>query len=291
MALTKRNTLPPPWLAMKKVYKMTTMSSPNYDQGYGLTFNPWFNSLSWPDKNKYYRMFPEPAPWHGWYMNFPFDDSTLWYNHFGMFSWEAAGLLTYCRRWLKLEYQANRKHKLLFFNNNQSSKKELTKACLSQRYQYTFYGHDHEFTSAEHYMMFCKAELFGDYEASEKILKAKGIEEIFQLGRNVQGFKQDIWDKFKYNMVLNNNWLKFEPNPELLSFLLSTGETVLVNACKDDVIWGIGLTASDPDAKDPMKWRGYNLLGFALTQIREHIKWVTENEDKCNWDLVMLKEY
>ena len=39
-----------------------------------------------------------------------------------------------------------------------------------------------------------------------------------------------------------------------------------------DRIWGIGLNADDPAAGDPGCWRGLNLLGFALMQVREALK-------------------
>ena len=39
-----------------------------------------------------------------------------------------------------------------------------------------------------------------------------------------------------------------------------------------DTIWGIGLAAEDPRAKDPSQWRGQNLLGFALMEVRDEIR-------------------
>jgi len=50
--------------------------------------------------------------------------------------------------------------------------------------------------------------------------------------------------------------------------LIATGDRVLVEASPRDTIWGIGMGASNPDAKDPTKWRGRNLLGFALMEAR-----------------------
>lgn len=35
-----------------------------------------------------------------------------------------------------------------------------------------------------------------------------------------------------------------------------------------DRVWGIGLTATDERASDPERWRGLNLLGFALMEAR-----------------------
>jgi hypothetical protein len=36
-----------------------------------------------------------------------------------------------------------------------------------------------------------------------------------------------------------------------------------------DRIWGIGMARDDEKANNPNLWRGLNLLGFALMQVRE----------------------
>ena len=39
-----------------------------------------------------------------------------------------------------------------------------------------------------------------------------------------------------------------------------------------DRIWGIGLSMSDPDRLDRRKWKGQNLLGYALMMVREKLR-------------------
>lgn len=43
---------------------------------------------------------------------------------------------------------------------------------------------------------------------------------------------------------------------------------VLAEASPLDPVWGIGLRADSPAAKTPASWRGQNLLGQALQQVR-----------------------
>ena len=51
----------------------------------------------------------------------------------------------------------------------------------------------------------------------------------------------------------------------------ASGEKTIVEASPYDVIWGIGLRADDPRALEPAKWRGVNLLGQALMQVRDEL--------------------
>jgi len=47
----------------------------------------------------------------------------------------------------------------------------------------------------------------------------------------------------------------------------STADRVLVEASPRDRIWGIGLGRNSDDATNPRRWRGQNLLGFALMEV------------------------
>ncbi len=38
-----------------------------------------------------------------------------------------------------------------------------------------------------------------------------------------------------------------------------------------DAIWGIGLTKDHSDANQPQNWKGLNLLGFVLMEVRDEL--------------------
>ena len=64
---------------------------------------------------------------------------------------------------------------------------------------------------------------------------------------------------------------KFSQNNELKEKLISTGNSVLAECAVKDRIWGIGLSMTDPDRHDMSKWKGQNLLGYALMLVRERL--------------------
>jgi ribA/ribD-fused uncharacterized protein len=116
-----------------------------------------------------------------------------------------------------------------------------------------------------------KARLFGDEAARQLILQTPDPALAKQLGRRVQGFAEQPWSAAAFAVVVHGNLAKFTQNPALAAYLLSTGDSVLVEASPLDPIWGIGLAADHPDAREPQRWRGQNLLGFALMSVRRQI--------------------
>ena len=134
-------------------------------------------------------------------------------------------------------------------------------------------------------MMAEKARLFGDKETLEKIMAATVQGKIKALGREVKNFDQTEWDKCKHTIVLTGNFQKFLQNPELKDFLLRTGDKILVEASPRDRIWGIGMGRANENACNPAAWRGRNLLGFALMEVRDELRRVCANEDKIDWAL------
>lgn len=121
-------------------------------------------------------------------------------------------------------------------------------------------------------MMVEKARLFDDHDALDKIVSCDHPGEAKKLGRQVRGFDQRIWVQHRSEIVLRGNRAKFDQNRSLCEFLLATGDRVIVEASPRDMIWGIGLDKNDPKAQDPRTWRGENLLGFALMQVRELLR-------------------
>ena len=250
-------------------------------EDYKFKFNGWLKTLSQDEQREYQQLFAEPATWRGyWDERLGDDESTLFtYNEFLLDLWEREP--RYDLAWLKKHYNAGKAGKFLLFWGHQKSA-GISASCLSQWYSSSFWQDEVHYVCAEQYMMAKKAECFGDKEALKQILSAKDPAQMKALGRQVRGFDAKVWDEVKFNVVLNASYLKFSQNASFRDFLLQTGSKVLVEASPVDKIWGIGLAASDENAQNPIKWRGQNLLGFALMRARDEIAKVYKNVHLCD---------
>jgi ribA/ribD-fused uncharacterized protein len=162
---------------------------------------------------------------------------------------------------------------LFFWGHTPAKDGNLDKTCFSQWWDgHPFSENGVTYATAEHFMMAEKARLFSDDEALAKILAAKSPALAKKLGRTVQGFTESTWLAARWDIVVKGNWLKFSQHPALKSYLLQTGDRIIVEASPYDRIWGIGMSANHPDAEKPQAWKGLNLLGFALMEVRELLR-------------------
>ncbi len=159
--------------------------------------------------------------------------------------------------------------KYIFFWGHQPQHDDrVAQECLSQWYPSPFEVDGIHYATAEHYMMAEKARLFEDVNAVHQILQAGHPGEAKKLGRSVQGFEDARWKQTRFGIVVRGNVAKFSQHPDLAAYLQATGDRILVEASPRDAVWGIGLAADNPKASNPNLWKGLNLLGFALMEVR-----------------------
>ena len=127
---------------------------------------------------------------------------------------------------------------------------------------------DFTFSCCEQWMMFNKAMVFKDGAIAEKIVSTTDPWAIKRYGRQVANFDDDVWMERAYDIVLQGNRAKFQQNSQFYRALTDTVGKVLVEASPTDRRWGIGLSTNNPLRWDPSQWRGTNLLGQVLTELR-----------------------
>ena len=133
------------------------------------------------------------------------------------------------------------------------------------------------FYNSEQYFMYMKAIIFGDYEIAEKILATKDPKKAKELGRIVRNYDDKVWNDMRYKIMVDANKAKYSQNEDLKKLITSDefkGKG-FVEASPVDKVWGIRLGENDPLADDEKNWKGQNLLGKALDEVRE---WLLKQE-------------
>lgn len=141
---------------------------------------------------------------------------------------------------------------------------------LSQWWPSPFTHGADNFPTAEHWMMYRKAQVFGDRRAMEDVLAADHPREAKAIGRGVHGlhgFDERVWNRVSPLVVYEGNLLKFTQNREECRILRETAGRTIVEASPSDRIWGVGLHASEARLMDRAQWRGMNRLGRVLDAV------------------------
>lgn len=142
---------------------------------------------------------------------------------------------------------------------------------LSNWYLARFTVNEIEFSSMEQYMMYRKANCFGDKSIAAQILATDDVAGIKALGRLVSGYDDNYWSGIRQIVVYEGLLAKFSQNEDLKQQLRNTENAILAECAVRDRIWGIGLSMKDPNRLDRMKWQGQNLLGYSLMMVRSRL--------------------
>ena len=143
---------------------------------------------------------------------------------------------------------------------------------LSNWYISCFIVDGRVYTSTEQFMMNYKAVLFKDFDSASEIMKTDDLMTIKNLGKRVKNYDDHIWDICRQLVLEEGLRAKFRQNKEIKQMLLHTGDTILAECAKNDLIWGIGKSLEDDTRFDMTLWRGENRLGKALMKIRAELR-------------------
>lgn len=144
--------------------------------------------------------------------------------------------------------------------------------CCSNWHPSGFEFAGNTFPTAEHWMMWQKANVMGDLASAEEILRAPHPRKAKEIGAKVTPYDGRLWDDVREQLVYYGVREKFLQNERERNVLLSTGSALLAEASPYDSIWGIGLSESEGDIDSVERWRGSNLLGRVCMRVRSDIR-------------------
>lgn len=159
-----------------------------------------------------------------------------------------------------------------------------------------FTGEVYTFNCSEQHFMYSKAVFFNDLDSAYAILeyeKDKSGKYVSKnksgkpeqkphfyktLGRKVRNYHDGEWSKVRLKFMQEALLLKFTQNEHMKKTLLDTKDMIIIEASPFDNIWGIKRGVFDVNNnpifewKDVHQWRGENLLGFALMDLRDSLR-------------------
>jgi ribA/ribD-fused uncharacterized protein len=144
----------------------------------------------------------------------------------------------------------------------------------SHHYLCNFKVKDVEFSSMEQMLMYSKAMLFQAENIAKDIMATDVCQQQKMLGRRIpwSDDREALWKSKCRKIAFIGNREKYRYNPPLLSLLMMTGESILVEATRKDKIWGAGIDEDDDRIADPLQWKGENLHGEVQMEVRDYFR-------------------
>ena len=90
---------------------------------------------------------------------------------------------------------------------------------------------------SEKAIMLCKAAAMGDSVRYRSIMAATNPRSAKAKGRQVYPFDEDRWQSVVCHVAREVIWQKFSRSPRLSKILLDTGDRVIAEATRNDVVW------------------------------------------------------
>ena len=129
-----------------------------------------------------------------------------------------------------------------------------------------------KFSSMEQYIMYSKCMEFGDLDSAKAVLTTDEPAEQQKIARKASGYNDKVWAGRRQLVALKGLMAKFSQNEDLKTKLLDTGDAYLVECAYHDVIWACGIRLTESERFDASNWRGTNILGFALMEVRDMLR-------------------
>ena len=128
-----------------------------------------------------------------------------------------------------------------------------------------------QFTSTEQYIMFRKCMILGDTDAAQQVMATNDPAEQQMIGQHAKCYNDAVWSGLCQVVAMRGLLAKFTQHDDLRQWLLSTGNAYLVECARTDRRWACGIGLKDDARHDITKWKGRNILGFALMEVRNQI--------------------
>ena len=115
-----------------------------------------------------------------------------------------------------------------------------------------------------------KALMFDDLDTAAQIMDTDNPAAAKRLSFKVKGFKQDVWDGKRYDIMLQLVKEKFVQNPNLATEFFATGNKKIAESGKHK-FFAVGLPITHKDIVNESAWTGDFKLGTILMAVRDEL--------------------
>ena len=123
----------------------------------------------------------------------------------------------------------------------------------------------------EQYIQSEKAKLFDNAESFKNIMSSTDPREMKRLGRQVKGYIDAKWKEHSHTTIMDCVRRKIYDYGKMQELLLATGNKTIGEGTPD-MHFGVGLHISDPRVLNADEWKGKNIMGTALMEVRSEIQ-------------------
>lgn len=124
------------------------------------------------------------------------------------------------------------------------------------------------YSSVEQFFQYQKAIINKDTFRAQQILQSEDPARCKALGDAVKVENPQLWETRSIQVMTQGCTAKFQQNPNLRKKLLATQDKTLAEGSRH-AFWGTGLMLNDPNNGDTNLWKGKNMLGSILQEIRD----------------------
>lgn len=142
---------------------------------------------------------------------------------------------------------------------------------FSNHYQSKFVWDQKEFSSMEQYLAWRRARIAGRRDLAELAMTYHDPADSKKIMNELRSAPTEPkWVEMRHDILYSGLLAKFTQRRDLMDYLLESENRRLGEASRD-MVWGIGLALTDRFVLSPNRWKGANLLGTTLMEVRQEL--------------------
>lgn len=152
---------------------------------------------------------------------------------------------------------------------------------FSNHYQSNFVWDRKSFATMEQYLAYRRSHIAGRKDLANKAMGSNDPAVSKRIMNELRAAPTEKeWIESRRDILYSGLMAKFSQREDLMKYLLESENRQLGEASRDTT-WGIGMTLLDRMVLSPNHWRGANLLGTTLMDVRKELSSLVQNNPQA----------